>query len=307
MVATVTQKEFPCNSCGAKLEFNPLEGGLACPYCGHAESIQADDIDAQEQALDQQSLSESLEIARLSEESLEVACPSCRARVVFEPPDVAGNCPFCGMGIVDAGHPSKPVAKADGVLPCKVTLKEAHQFFRQWLRGNWFLASDLGKLAQSESFQGVYLPYWTFDAKACTVFSGERGVYEHYERRDGSTDYETRWQPVSGNFETTFDDILVPASKQLARTRLKQLKGWDLDDVVTYTPSFLSGFKVQRYQVPLDQAWEISKSEMETYLRRDTESEIGGDEQRIDLLQPEYSDITYKHIFAPLVDVFVSL
>ncbi len=296
-MATVDQKEFPCNSCGAMLEFNPLAGGLACPYCGHEEAVPEDDIDAPERAFNQHSLSESVEMARFSDQAMEVACPSCRARVVFEPPEVAGKCPFCNTSIASPAEPSKPVAKPDGILPCKVTLKEANQFFRQWLGKNWFLPDNLSKLAQSETFQGVYLPYWTFDATTNTVYSGERGDYER-THRDG--DRRLRWTPVNDQFETTFDDIMVPATQSLDEKRLKNLKGWDLDDVVTYTPSFLAGFKAQRYQVSLDKAWVTAKAEMDGYLSRDVESEIGGDRRRVHSANFEYRDITYKHVLLPI-------
>lgn len=297
MVVAVDKKEFPCNSCGAMLEFNPLAGGLACPYCGHEEAIPEDDIDAPERAFNQHNLSESVEMARFSDQAMEVACPSCRARVVFEPPDVAGNCPFCNTSIATPAEPSKPVAKPDGILPCKVTHKEAQQFFRKWLGGHWFAPDNLKTLAQSELFQGIYLPYWTFDACANTVYTGERGDYES-TRRDG--DRRIHWQAVGGQFETTFDDIMVPATQSLNAKHLKRLKGWDLNDVVTYTPSFLAGYKAQRYQVPLDKAWNTAKTEMDGYLNRDVEAEIGGDRQRVHSANFEYNEITYKHILLPV-------
>jgi DNA-directed RNA polymerase subunit RPC12/RpoP len=296
VVTAVEKKEFPCNSCGAMLEFNPLAGGLACPYCGHEEAVPEEDIDAPERAFNQHSLSESVEMARFSDQAMEVACPSCRARVAFEPPDVAGKCPFCNTSIISPAEPSKPVAKPDGVLPCKVTHKEAHQFFRKWLGGHWFAPDGLKTLAQSESFQGVYLPYWTFDAKANTVYTGERGDYES-TRND---DRRIRWQSIDGQFETTFDDIMVPATQSLSDKHLKRLKGWDLDDVVTYTPSFLAGFKAQRYQVPLDRAWSTAKTEMDGYLSHDVEADIGGDRQRVHSTNFEYSEITYKHVLLPV-------
>ncbi|MGB7417045.1 MAG: hypothetical protein WA902_22820 [Thermosynechococcaceae cyanobacterium] len=297
MTAAVDQKEFPCNSCGAMLEFNPLAGGLACPYCGHEKAVPENDIDAPERAFNQHSLSESVEMARFSEQAMEVACTSCRARVVFEPPDVAGKCPFCNTSIASPAEPSQPVAKPDGVLPCKVTLKEANQFFRQWLGSNWFVPDNLRSLAQSDSFQGVYLPYWTFDAKANTTYTGERGEYEQTRRDSNRRIY---WQPANGQFETTFDDIMVAATQSLDEKRLKQLKGWDLDDVVTYTPSFLAGFKAQRYQVSLDKAWTAAKTEMDGYLSRDVETEIAGDRRRIHSANFEYGEITYKHVLLPV-------
>ncbi len=298
--APLDQQQFPCVSCGAKLEFNPLLGDLACPYCGHTEAVPEADQDAPEQAFDKHDLSDSVELARLSEQSLEVACPGCRARVVFEPPDVAGKCPFCGTGLVSQAEPSKPVAKPDGVLPCKVTAKEATTFLRQWLGSNWFLPSDLQKLARSESVQGVYLPYWTFDANTWTTYDGERGERHTTRSHSGTTTTQTHWYPISGEFECFFDDMLVPATKQLPPKRLRQLTDWDLDDVVAYTPSFLAGFKAQRYQVPVQDGWQQAQSDMKAYLEKDAKAAIGGDDQRLNALNTDYSEVTYKHVLLPV-------
>ncbi len=30
---------YPCASCGADLVFEPRDGFLTCPYCGHKEAI----------------------------------------------------------------------------------------------------------------------------------------------------------------------------------------------------------------------------------------------------------------------------
>ena len=34
-----TGRKFPCPGCGAKLDFNPAQRALKCPYCGYAETI----------------------------------------------------------------------------------------------------------------------------------------------------------------------------------------------------------------------------------------------------------------------------
>ena len=60
-------------------------------------------------------------------------------------------------------------------------------------------------------FEGLYCPFWTFDAMTATHYRGERG--EDYTVRVGSGDNErtetrTRWYNVSGNFQRFFDDVI---------------------------------------------------------------------------------------------------
>src|SRR4051812_49407052 len=32
-------RKFPCKNCGARLDFDPSQRALKCPYCGHVEEI----------------------------------------------------------------------------------------------------------------------------------------------------------------------------------------------------------------------------------------------------------------------------
>ncbi|MEI8197761.1 MAG: hypothetical protein WCI73_17850, partial [Phycisphaerae bacterium] len=34
-----TGRKFPCQACGARLDFDPTLRALKCPYCGHVEEI----------------------------------------------------------------------------------------------------------------------------------------------------------------------------------------------------------------------------------------------------------------------------
>jgi predicted RNA-binding Zn-ribbon protein involved in translation (DUF1610 family) len=304
--------QFPCTSCGSKLEFSPQAKQLKCPYCGHEEEIPQEEKEVAERSFKDFVASQPLQTEVLSETAVEVACPGCRARITFEPSDMAGKCPFCGTSIVAKPDKAKPVAKPDGVVPCKVTQKEAIASIRKWLGKNWFVPNSLQKMAQTEGVQGVYLPFWTYDAQTQNDYSGARG--EHYyetevvssRNENGEQETETRevcrthWYPVSGSFECFFDDVLIPATKQIPEKRLKKLMDWDLNDVLAYSPSYLAGFKAQRYQVPLEAGWGLAVSKMEALLQNETRGEIGGDVQQIDTVQTAYSDVTFKHILLPV-------
>ena len=42
------QRKFPCEQCGARLDFDPSASSLMCPYCGHAKTIWTDYTPVQE-------------------------------------------------------------------------------------------------------------------------------------------------------------------------------------------------------------------------------------------------------------------
>jgi predicted RNA-binding Zn-ribbon protein involved in translation (DUF1610 family) len=305
-------QEFPCSKCGGKLEFNPKAGRLKCIYCANEEDISQDKDDVEEISYDDFLATKKVKTVLLSETALEVACPSCRARVTFEPPDVAGKCPFCGTSIVSKGEKAHPVVEPGGVIPCKVTQKNAQTNVRKWLGNNWFLPSSLKELAQQEGMQGVYLPFWTYDTQTESDYTGSRGEYyyttESYAvtNSEGETEWETRevqhtrWYPVAGHVSRFFDDILIPATKQLDDKQLKKLSGWNLQQLLPYSPSYLAGFKAQRYQVPLEMGLVKAKEEIRSQLNRTVSDDIGGDTQTVSSINTQHHNLTFKHIMLPV-------
>jgi len=107
---------------------------------------------------------------------------------------------------------------------------------------------------------------------------------------------KVRWYDVSGNLDQHFDDVLVMGSKSLPDL----LDQWDLENLVDYDASYLSGFESEVYQIPLDSGFEKSKKIMERYIRRSVKRQIGGDRQQITSLSSNYSNITFKHILLPI-------
>jgi hypothetical protein len=110
----------------------------------------------------------------------------------------------------------------------------------------------------------------------------------------------TRWYDASGTVLGAFDDILIAATLSLSENRLAGLEPWDLEQLKPYNPAFLSGFKAQRYQIDLASGFDRAKEVMAPVIESDVRADIGGDEQRIDSLQTEYRETTFKHLLLPV-------
>ena len=303
---------YPCSSCGADLLFEPGDGLLTCPYCGHKEAIPQSTEQVEEQSFELHLRIRPEQMAQLAANALEVQCQSCGAKSIFIPPQVAGRCDFCGVQIVAQPKSADPILTPGGLLPFNITQQQASSDLRQWLSSRWFAPNDLKRFAQPEAIQGVYLPFWTYTTHATTNYTGQRGDYyndteTYYERDSQGNEVErTRtvqrvsWYPASGTITNWFDDILIPATLSLSSNHLAALEPWDLDKLRPYDPAFLSGFKAQRYQVDLAQGFEQAKDVVAPLIQHDVRSDIGGDEQRIDSLTTDYSEITFKHLLLPV-------
>jgi DNA-directed RNA polymerase subunit RPC12/RpoP len=301
--------QFPCAQCGANVEFKPGADALVCPYCGHNNPIEAAD-----ESIEELDFHAHLAKAAESEETEEVSaarCESCGAECTLAENVTSDECPFCGSAIVTK-EGSRKVIKPRALLPFKVTRKESTTAFTKWLQGLWFAPSKLKKRGHGhDTMQGVYVPYWTYDCRCHSRYTGERG--EHYYVNESYTAHEngksvrktrrvrkTRWHHASGNVQNAFDDVLVLASQSLPRKYAEKLEPWDLDALTPYQDDYLTGFKTESYQVDLDEGFGMAKEQMEPAIRSTIRSDIGGDEQRIHSVNTTYSGISFKHILLPV-------
>ena len=62
----------------------------------------------------------------------------------------------------------------------------------------------------------------------------------------------------------------------------------------------MAGLKAQRYQIELADGFEKAKAIMSERIGEDVRRDIGGDEQRIESVQTEYSNIRFRHLLLPV-------
>ncbi len=307
-----TTHTYPCPACGADLLYEPRDGSLSCPHCGHKEAIQTSAEQVQERSFERYLQIRPEQLEQLAANALEVQCQSCSAMVTFIPPEVAGRCDFCGVQIVAQPKSADPILAPEGVLPFSITQPQASAGLREWLQSRWFAPNALKHFAQPDAIQGVYLPFWTYDTDTTTDYTGARGVHyyttETYYEKDAQGNQQARtkqvrhtaWSPASGTVTRSFDDVLVPATISLAQNRLEALEPWDLAELVPYDPAFLSGFKAQRYQVDLAQGFQRVMQVIVPVIQSDVRQDIGGNEQMIHNISTHYSDISFKHLLLPV-------
>ncbi|MDY6781670.1 MAG: TFIIB-type zinc finger domain-containing protein [Cyanobacteriota bacterium] len=308
-----TIKRFPCPQCGAEATFNPQVGKLKCDYCGWEDEIPQTAALVEENSYEQYLNTNHTRLETLSSTALEVSCNNCGASITFEPPQVAGQCPFCAAAIVSQPQLADPTLAPQGIVPFALGRRDARKHLQKWIDSRRFAPSALKDLAQQEKIQGVYLPFWTYDAQTHSHYTGDRGDYyyvtETYTETNAEGEEETntrevrhtRWHSTSGRVSRFFDDILVPATKLVDLSRLRALEPWHLQDSLRpYEPSYLAGFEAQRSQVSLKEGFATAKSAMAAQIHIDVKRDIGGDEQRVGNISTSYSAITFKPILLPV-------
>lgn len=300
---------YPCEGCGADLEFHIGQQKLKCPFCGYEKEIEiAEDAEIREQ--DYLAMLERVRQAREREpeevkgDYNEVRCESCGGTVVFEGTLTSTECPYCGSPIQRENvHTFTKRIPVDGVLPFLVDHRRAKSGLQQWVKSRWFAPNEFRRRGAEGKFNGVYLPYWTFDSLTFNVYKGQRG--ENYTVTVGTgknrrTETRTRWYPASGQFQRFFDDVLVVASQGLPREFIIALEPWPLAECRPFTQQLLAGHLARTYDVELDEGFVDGKRRIDEAIRADVCSRIGGDKQRIDSIDSRYDAMTFKHLLLPV-------
>ncbi len=307
---SLTETRFPCGQCGASLHYAIGTDSLSCRYCGHLNQIEQGHEPLVELDL-HTALAELEQAERRSPESQIISCPNCAASFALDAHIHAGECPFCGTGVVTETADSKPI-KPRGLLPFAITAEQAREFYKSWLKSLWFAPNALKEFARDDAqLNGVYIPYWTYDSDTATAYRGQRGDVYYVTQRyrtvvNGRSVSRTRripkirWSPASGRTSRHFDDVLVGATRTLPRKITDWLAPWDLEKLVPYREDYLSGFSSEVYQVDLDEGFNHAQAIMDKVIRGDVRRSIGGDQQRIHSLRTQHSDTTFKHVLLPV-------
>ncbi len=306
-----THSEIKCRDCAAVLKFNPGTKELKCEYCGAANEIKTEAVTEVVENDYQQFLSEQFKPEDLKEIAT-VRCQGCGASTTLNPNVTSSDCPFCGLALVVTAVSSTKQIKPKYLLPFKIDQKIAFQKFKNWIASLWFAPNDLKKKATDpDKLHGLYIPYWTYDSKTSSNYTGERGddyiVTETYSTVENGRSVtrtrqvtKTRWTYASGNVADDFDDVLVAASKNLPDKHIRALEPWDLKNLEHFNENFLTGFQSESYQVDLKIGFETAKGIMSETIHATICHDIGGDRQRVHQVNTHYSAVTFKHILLPL-------
>jgi hypothetical protein len=306
--ANAEVRRFPCEGCGADLAFHIGSQRLVCPHCNFSKDLQSSGAQVSERGLEEALAKIAARRTRaappLAPGRREFTCKTCAATIVFEGTLTSGECAYCGNAVVDADvHAAADRLPVDGLVPFLVEKERAKQALQAWVKSLWFAPNAFKRRGVQGTLNGLYLPYWTFDAMTASRYTGERG--EHYWVKVGSGKNErrerrTRWHHAAGNLQRFFDDVLVCAKTGLPPRLVRALEPWPLDKCIPFNAAALAGYAAMTYDQELRAGFAQAGEQIRQALQADVRRLIGGDEQRISSIDTHYSALTYKHLLLPV-------
>lgn len=250
---TASKHKVNCPRCGApNLMANGEDTLLSCAFCGYRDSERA-------AAKRHNSLAMAL-IKRRSQPVQWIVgerwlkCNSCGAARTLTQRQLSDHCPFCASKQVVLQDALKTIQQPDGLLPFLISQRQAQVQVEEALKG-WSqrLAGILNnnRVARVE-MEGVYLPFWVFDAvvqvQRSRVYTGSGQKWSRNEKYSVQEAYQQEQIPTARN------NVMVCAVESPPRALTRQLGKYQLSGVQEYAPKFLAQHSAEIYTLDFDRA-----------------------------------------------------
>ena len=292
------QQKFVCPACGGEAQWHPGKQALLCAYCGTESPYQIEDAGE----ILEHDLVAALKAVPQSARGLQqarrqVRCQHCQAISFFSAEQQGRRCDFCGSTALLPFDEGLDVIRPQSLLPFKVAEPDARNRLRQWYGSRFWAPNALKNRALTDTLQGVYLPYWTFDAHGAAHYTAEAGTYY----RDSQNKQQVRWRPVSGQVAHRFDDTLVCGSRGVHPALMRAIEPFPTtSELQAYDASYLSGWTVERYALDLSGAAQQGRERMLQGLRQLCAQDIAADTHRNLQLDARFDEQTFKHVLLPV-------
>lgn len=257
---------YQCPACTAPLRFDGESGKLQCDFCGSTyevpeiEKLYAEKDKAAAKASEQAEKTAQKEAAEKTAAGWDVdenlrayLCPTCGAELITEKTTAATSCPYCGNPSVVPGQLSGAL-KPEFVLPFKIEKEAAMAaLHKHYGKRNFYLPKLFRSDNQIERVQGVYVPFWLFDATVSG--SGQYDGQDSVTHTEG--DYEvtrTMHYNVERAGTAEFNRIPVDGSKKMPDDYMDSIEPFDYTQLKPFSTAYLPGFLADCYDVSVEEA-----------------------------------------------------
>ena len=279
---------YQCPACTGPLHFDPAAGKLVCDYCGSA--YETEEIEALYEEKNQAAAqaAEPKKPRKPAEDSWDVSgaggdwgdeaehlraynCPSCGAELICDDTTAASSCPYCGNPTVVPSQLSGAL-RPDYVIPFRLDKDAAVEALKKHYRHKPFLPRKFREKNNIEKLQGVYVPFWLFDADADgdITFAGTRS----HTRREGEYNVTTTEHfDIQRSGSASFRRIPADGSTKMPDDYMDSIEPFDYQELEPFSMAYLPGYLADRYDVSAKRCARRAdtrcRASLEELLRRD--------------------------------------
>ena len=253
------------------MEFNPALQKLQCPFCESVftmEEVQMLDETANAPEEVPEQGAEEMELSGTSFGADETAgmkvygCNMCGAEIVVDATTAATKCPYCDNVVVMKGQFTGGL-RPDLVIPFKFSKQQAVERFKQHINSQKYVPKVFSANDHPEEIQGVYVPFWLFDAdaEADITYNAQR-IRSWSDRNYHYT--ETEYYRVRRAGTLRMERVPVDGSQKMPDELMESIEPFDAKEAVPFTTGYLAGYLANRYDVDHTQCKDRALDRMRT-------------------------------------------
>lgn len=263
-----------CPNCSATLKFNPHGQNWTCEYC--RSTFTKEQMDAYEEKSGHV-IDEETEAVKLDKDvnGMDIySCPNCGAQIVADEHTTATFCVYCKSTAI---LKNKLVGEFNPayVIPFYNTKEDAIKAFKSIGKGRPFMPKEFSSQKNIDEIKGVYIPFWIYDfqvngsieADAKRVKTWRSGDYQY-------TKTDTYLIFRDGNM--SYSKIPVDGSTHFADDIMNSIEPFDYKNLTKFSPSYLSGFLAEKYDVESKDAEPIAAERAKNSTTNTLKGSIGG-------------------------------
>ena len=291
---------YQCPSCGASTKFDVAVAGVACEHCGYSSVAKSEIVgrsaDEQEFTLTALSVAEQ----GWGTERKTLTCENCGA-VISLPQDVlSSSCSFCASNKVNISTAANDFLRPKFLIPFKITPDKTRSLAHAWLGKGWYHPPELASNSLIEKFNGIYLPYWTFDAQIDADWRAQVGHERTVRDKDGNSHTVIDWRWEKGHTHLNIDDMPQAATSKVSHHLLAKLLPFQFEALTAYSPDFLAGWQALNFNITLPDAWEKAKQEMRESAQQTCRAQIHSAHVRNFSMTANFNDEAWRYILLPI-------
>lgn len=287
-----TTLEFECPACGGGLEFEPSSQKVKCPFCDTEFSPEAIEELARSRKTES---SEELEWGETQSkqwqdgEMVTYTCQSCGGELICDAHTAATHCPYCDNPVVMSSRLTGSL-QPDLIIPFKLDKQAAEAALVRHVSGKKLLPKLFRSQNRIEKIQGVYVPFWLYDADVQAEIAYHATKIRHWS--DSRYHYtQTKHYRLHRAGTIAFQAVPVDGSSKMDNALMESIEPYDLTQAVDFNSAYLAGYVADKYDVTSDD----SKPRANERIHNGTVQAFRNTTTNYSTVNPEHTNISLKN------------
>ena len=250
---------YKCPNCGAPVAYDPTTHDLACEHCGSHFSV--GEAHASDPSLANVSIgSETLSGA------VTYRCQSCGAQLVTTATTAATTCPYCDNNVVLDPQVSG-VLKPDGIIPFSFDKSKLADALQNFYADKPLLPTGFFDENKVEKAQGVYVPFWLYDATVDGDMEYSATRTSTYIQGNYQVT-ETRHYDLARAGQVQYSNVPADGSSRMDNDLMDSIEAFNISGMRPFDSAYLSGYVADRYDEDVNTCFPRAANRMLTTARR---------------------------------------